>query len=67
VASNYGPQLIVVYCRPDALAENGDKLQQFLKGMSQIPIALDNSALVISDNADIYGTYLDVQKRSNGN
>ncbi|MBK6609320.1 MAG: hypothetical protein IPG24_28525 [Leptospiraceae bacterium] len=63
VASNFGPQLIVVYCRPESLAEKGEKLDQFLKGMKQIPVALDNSALVISDNGDMYGTYRDCQER----
>ncbi|MBK9502146.1 MAG: hypothetical protein IPO06_22765 [Leptospiraceae bacterium] len=63
VASNFGPQLIVVYCRPESLAEKGEKLDQFLKGMKQIPVALDNSALVISDNGDMYGTYRNCQER----
>lgn len=63
VASNFGPQLIVVYCRPEALASNHEKMSQFLIGMSQLPIPLQDDALVVSDNADIYGTLHDVQAR----
>ena len=63
VASNYGPQLIVVYCRSEALAEAGPQLKQFLEGISQIPIPVDREALVVSDNADIYGTLVDLRKR----
>ena len=63
IASNYGHQIIVVYCRPEALAENGEKLQQFLTGMEQIPVPISQDALVISDNGDIYGTYRDLHIR----
>ncbi|MCB1178439.1 MAG: hypothetical protein KDK36_12715 [Leptospiraceae bacterium] len=63
IASNNGPQLIVVYCRPEALAEQGEKLTQFLNGMSQVPVPIDKSALVISDNGDIYGTFRDLIER----
>ncbi|MBK7055717.1 MAG: hypothetical protein IPH52_11815 [Leptospiraceae bacterium] len=31
VASNFGPQLIVVYCRPESLAEKGEKLRPVSK------------------------------------
>lgn len=67
VASNYGPQLIVVYCRAEALAEKGEKLDQFLKGVSQLPIPLSKEVIVVSDNADLYGTLDDLQTRQNGN
>ena len=47
----------------ESLSEKGEMLAQFLKGMKQIPVALDNSALVISDNGDMYGTYRNCQER----
>lgn len=56
VASNFGAPLIVVYCRPEALAHEADRLAQFLDGISQLPIPLEPTTLVISDNADLYGT-----------
>ena len=65
VASNHGEQLVVVYCRTDALATDQDKMAQFLDGISQLPIPLDDSVLVVSDNADIYGTCGDIQRRMN--
>lgn len=67
VASNHGPQLIVVYCRSEALAEKGEKLEQFLKGISQLPIPLAKDLVVVSDNADLYGTLTDLQARQNEN
>jgi hypothetical protein len=51
-----GHQLIVVYCRSEALAEAGAQVEQFVRGLEQIPIPIDDEALVVSDNADIYGT-----------
>jgi esterase/lipase len=65
LASNFGTQLIVVYCRPEALAEKGDKLSQFLHGISQLPVPVRSDTLVISDNADIYGTLNDLKSRQN--
>ncbi len=56
-------QLIVVYCRSDALAEDLDRIAQFVRGMDQMPIPLDDNALVISDNADVYGTLADLRHR----
>ncbi len=56
-------QLIVVYCRPEALAGSTPSLHQFLIGIDQIPIPIDEGALVISDNADIYGTMNDLWER----
>jgi hypothetical protein len=39
------------------------KNKQFLKGISQLPLPIQSSALVINDNADIYGTLEDIAKR----
>jgi hypothetical protein len=63
VASNFGEPLVVVYCRPEALAEDAAKMLQFLDGISQLPIPLDESTLVISDNADLYGTIADIEAK----
>lgn len=57
-------QLIVVYCRPEALAGKGPAVQQLVRGLEQVPVPLDDSALVISDNADIYGTVGDLFGRA---
>ena len=56
-------QLIVVYCRANALVDDDDRINQFLDAMDQMPIPLDLNALVISDNADIYGTLDDLRER----
>jgi hypothetical protein len=64
VASQGTDQLVVVYCRPEALAVPGDKLDQFLVGISELPVPLQDSALVVSDNADIYGTIADLLSRA---
>jgi len=66
VASNFGPQLIVVYCRQEALNNDPKKLNQFLIGISQMPVPINYDALVISDNADIYGTVNDLKQRVTG-
>jgi hypothetical protein len=58
-----GHQLIVVYCRSEALAQPGAPVEQFIRGLEQIPIPVDDEALVISDNADIYGTVGDIWQR----
>jgi hypothetical protein len=63
VASLSENQLVVVYCRPDALAAVGEKLSQLLQGLAQLPVPLDEQALVVSDNADIYGTVADLFQR----
>lgn len=63
VASLADDQLIVVYCRPEALAYPFEKLDQFLKGISRLPVPLADEALVVSDNADIYGTVADLIQR----
>ncbi|MFT3771637.1 MAG: hypothetical protein QM820_40000 [Minicystis sp.] len=59
-------QLIVVYCRPESLATRGPKLSQFLAAMRDVPVPLAEDALVISDNADIYGTLIDLEDREGG-
>jgi hypothetical protein len=64
----YGTQqLIAVYCRSEALASPTASLRQFLIGLDQMPIPIDDSALVISDNADIYGTVSDLWNRTYSN
>ena len=57
-------QLIVVYCRPDALAAAETAIQQFVRGLEQMPIPIDDDALVVSDNADIYGTVGEIFRRA---
>jgi hypothetical protein len=57
-------QLIVVYCREDALAADHKRLRQFAAGVSNVPLPIDDDALVVSDNGDIYGTLADVVNRA---
>jgi hypothetical protein len=64
VRSFEGHQLVVIYCRAEALAEAGHALSQLLHGLNQLPVPLDREALVISDNADLYGTVQDLRVRS---
>jgi hypothetical protein len=63
VVTSRGKQLIVVYCRPDALAKPGAKLTQFLRGIRSVPVPISDEAIVISDNADLYGTLIDLEDR----
>lgn len=63
VASTPEHQLVVVYCREEALAVPGEKLTQFLQGLAQLPIRIRTEALVISDNGDLYGTIADITER----
>lgn len=63
VASLGNDQLIVVYCREEALAYEPDKITQLLQGLENIPVPIKSEALVISDNGDIYGTLSDLRKR----
>ena len=58
-----GFQLVVVYCRAEALAAAGPALTQLLTGLAELPVPLDREALVVSDNADIYGTVHDLTLR----
>lgn len=64
VASLGQDQLVVVYCREEALATTGEQLAQFLAGLSKLPVPVRDEALVISDNGDIYGTVADLYQRS---
>lgn len=63
VASTLEHQLVVVYCREEALAAPGEKRTQFLQGLAQLPIRIRKEALVISDNGDLYGTIADLTER----
>ncbi len=63
VATRLEHQLIVVYCREDALYSDAGRMAQFLKGITRLPVPLDPGALVVSDNADIYGTLADIEER----
>lgn len=63
VVRNSEKQLVAVYCRSEALATFGPPLIQFLTGMEQTPMPVDEDALVISDNGDIYGTLNDLWER----
>lgn len=64
VASMNRNQLVVVYCRPEALATSGPTLDQFIRGLANLPVPLQDEALVVSDNADIYGTVADLIERA---
>ena len=64
VASLGGDQLVVVYCRSEALAAPCDKVGQLVRGLAQLPVPLDDEALVVSDNADLYGTVADLYRRA---
>lgn len=66
VASLFEDQLIVVYCREEALAFPGEKLTQFLIGLAKLPVHVRDDALVISDNGDLFGTVDDVKARAVG-
>lgn len=63
VASSDEAQLVVVYCRSEALATAGAPLAQLLKGLAALPVPLSEGALVVSDNADLYGTVADLEQR----
>jgi hypothetical protein len=58
-----GHQLIVVYCRAEALAQPGAPVEQFAAGLEQMPVPIEDEALIISDNGDIYGTVADIRER----
>jgi hypothetical protein len=63
LASNFGPQLIVVYCRENLLSDNTKQIEQFLIGVGQLPVPVSEATLVISDNGDIYGSIKDIRTR----
>lgn len=64
IVSERGWQLVVVYCRAEALAFAGPKLDQLLAGLGEVPVPVDREAVVISDNADLYGTIGDLEDRA---
>ena len=64
VASDDEQQIVVVYCRAEALVAPGPALGQLLLGLRALPVPLADSALVISDNGDIYGTVGDLHARA---
>jgi len=66
VASDGEAQLVVVYCSEEALAASGPKITQLLSGLRELPVPLADTALVISDNGDIYGTISDLSTRELG-
>jgi len=61
VASCGDEQLLVVHCRPEALAGPGEKLTQLIRGLARLPTPLRQDALVVSDNGDLYGSLADLQ------
>lgn len=63
LARQFEEQILVVYCAPETLKNNQDKIAQFLKGLYQIPIPINKDSLVISDNGDLYGTIWDLENR----
>jgi hypothetical protein len=64
VARRFEHQLIVVYCWPELLAEDQAAIRQLLSGLDQMPLPIEENALVISDNGDIYGTVRDLTDRA---
>jgi hypothetical protein len=62
VVSSQGWQLVVVYCRPEALCAGSPAVGQLLNGLAGLPVPLRANAVVISDNADLYGTVADLRK-----
>jgi hypothetical protein len=57
-------QLVVVYCRSEALASDGPAVAQLLRGLAALPSPVDDDAIVVSDNGDIYGTVADLADRA---
>jgi hypothetical protein len=60
VVRHLDQQLVAVYCREEALASATPSLKQLLKGLNKMPVPIDDTALVVSDNGDIYGTMADL-------
>lgn len=63
VARRFEHQLVVIYCRAELLADDKNAIAQLLDGLGQMPIPIDENALVASDNADIYGTVADLHDK----
>jgi hypothetical protein len=57
-------QAVVVYCRSEALAQGGPAVTQLLRGLADLPTPVEDDALVISDNGDVYGTVTDLVRRA---
>lgn len=57
-------QLIVVYFQGELLGFPGSQTLRFVKGMQSIKSPYDYSALVISDQGDLYGTMEEVVQRA---
>lgn len=57
-------QLLVIYCRPEALAQPGSPVIQLIRGLAQSPVPIRPETLVISDNGDLYGTLSDLRARA---
>ena len=64
VANYAGTVFIVVYCRADALELDLDRIQQFVSGVTEMPVPISDEALVISDNGDLYGRVADLVARA---
>ncbi len=65
LARQFEEQIIVVYCAPETLVNDMDKIDQLLRGIAQIPVPIATDTLVISDNGDLYGTLADLEDRLN--
>jgi hypothetical protein len=63
VVRSGGRQLVVVYCRSEALEEGGPAVGQLLSGIRRIPVPISDDAVIISDNGDLYGTLADLEDR----
>ncbi|WP_299247422.1 hypothetical protein [uncultured Aquimarina sp.] len=63
LARQFEEQIIVIYCEPEVLHLNNEKIKQFLTGIKEIPLPVADTTLVISDNGDIYGTITDIEER----
>src|SRR5262245_25377460 len=61
IVSSRGWQLVVVYCRSEALAGPGAAVKQLLSGIQKVPVPVASSAVVIRDNGDLYGTLADLE------
>ena len=63
LASQNSRQLLVVYCRPEALSGDWPAVRQLLAGLEMLPVPVSEDTLVISDNGDVYGTLADLRSR----
>ena len=63
LARQFEEQILVVYCAPEVLLNNIEKINQFLTGIQEIPVPIHPHTLVISDNGDLYGTVADLKSK----